>query len=120
MGGERRDVRPWNGSSGPGRPETKGSYRDIDLLPVVEEALRKTAWTPGLKRAGLKYQSIYHTRCTFTTLMLSAGENMGWVQQMMEHASLKMIQERYYRFIPNLTHTDNSFSQFTPNSAPIS
>jgi hypothetical protein len=33
---------------------------------------------------------------------------MGWVQQMMGHASLKMIQERYYRFIPNLTHDGSS------------
>jgi integrase len=89
-----------------GRPKTKGSYRDIDMLPVVEEALReqrrqnstkspyvflsndgnpvdgetlrKTTWTPGLKRAGLEYRSMYHTRHTFATLMLSAGENMGW------------------------------------------
>lgn len=119
-----------------GRPKTKGSYRDIDMLPVVEEALRgqrrqnrakskyvflnndgnpvdgetlrKTTWTPGLKRAGLEYRSIYHTRHTFATLMLSSGENMGWVQRMMGHASLKMIQERYYRYIPNLTHSDGS------------
>jgi integrase len=105
-----------------GRPKTKGSYRDIDMLPVVEEALReqrrqnstkspyvflsndgnpvddetlrKTTWTPGLKRADQEYRPMYHTRHTFATLMLSAGENMGWVQQMKGHASLKMIQER--------------------------
>ena len=40
--------------------------------------------------------------------MLSAGENVGWVQQMMGHSSLRMIQERYYRYIPNLTHLDGS------------
>ncbi len=119
-----------------GRPKTKGSYRDIDMLPVVEaalkdqrkqnraksryvflnndgkpvdgETLRKTTWTPGLNRAGLEYRSMYHTRHTFATLMLSSGENMGWVQRMMGHASLKMIQERYYRYIPNLTHADGS------------
>lgn len=37
---------------------------------------------------------MYHTRHTFASLMLSAGENMGWVQQLKGHASLKMIQER--------------------------
>jgi integrase len=68
----------------------------------------RPTWTPGLKRAGLEYRSMYHTRHTFATLMLSAGENMGWVQQMVGHASLKMIQERYYRFIPNLIHDDGS------------
>ncbi|MBC2734075.1 MAG: site-specific integrase [Desulfobacteraceae bacterium] len=119
-----------------GRPKTKGSYRDIVMLPSVEEALReqrrriglkspyvflntdgkpiegetlrKTTWTPTLKRAGLEYRSMYHTRHTFATLMLSCGENVGWVQQMMGHASLRMIQERYYRYIPNLTHADGS------------
>jgi integrase len=79
-----------------------------DGNPIDGETLRKTSWTPGFKRAGLKYRSMYHTRHTFTTLMLSAGENLGWVKQMMGHASLKMIQECYYRFIPNLPHTDGS------------
>lgn len=119
-----------------GRPKTKGSYRDIHMLPVVEEALRdqrrrnklkspyvflnkdgepvdgetlrKTTWTPGLERVGLEYRSMYHTRHTFATLMLSSGENVGWVQRMMGHASLQMIHQRYYRYIPNLTHADGS------------
>jgi integrase len=119
-----------------GRPKTRGSYRDIAMLPVVEEALRdqykkqtckskyvflntegnpidgetlrKTTWTPALKRAGLKYRSMYHTRHSFATLMISAGESVGWVQSMMGHASLRMIQEHYFRFIPNLTHEDGS------------
>jgi hypothetical protein len=33
-----------------------------------------------MKRAGLEYRSMCHTRHTIATLMLSAGENMGWVQ----------------------------------------
>ena len=40
--------------------------------------------------------------------MLSAGENIGWVQRLMGHTSLRMIQERHYRYIPNLTHLDGS------------
>jgi integrase len=119
-----------------GRPKTKGSRRDVDILPVVDDALkeqrretglkspyvflntdenpidgetlRKWTWTPALEKAGLEYRSMYHTRHTFATLMLSAGENVGWVQQMMGHTSLRMIQERYYRYIPNLTHLDGS------------
>ncbi len=119
-----------------GRPKTKGSRRDVDILPVVDDALkeqrretglkspyvflntdenpidgetlRKWTWTPALEKAGLENRSMYHTRHTFATLMLSAGENVGWVQQMMGHTSLRMIQERYYRYIPNLTHLDGS------------
>jgi len=119
-----------------GRPKTKGSRRGVDILPLVEdvlkeqrrkkvlnspyvflntdgnpidgETLRKWTWTPALKKAGLEYRSMYHTRHTFATLMLSAGENVGWVQRMMGHTSLRMIQERYYGYIPNLTHLDGS------------
>lgn len=119
-----------------GRPKTKGSYRDIAILPIVEEALsdqrkkqiikseyvflntdgkpidgeslRKTTWTPALKRASLEYRSMYNTRHSFATLMISSGESVGWVQSMMGHASLRMIQEHYFRFIPNLTHVDGS------------
>jgi integrase len=43
---------------------------------------------------------MYHTRHTLATLVLSTGENMGWVQQMMGQAPLKMTPERYHRFIP--------------------
>jgi len=48
------------------------------------------------------------TRHTFATLMVSSGENLGWVQKMMGHSSLKMIFEHYYAHIPNLTHQDGS------------
>ena len=48
------------------------------------------------------------TRHTFATLMITSGENLGWVQKMMGHASLKMIVEKYYAYIPNMTHSDGS------------
>ena len=119
-----------------GRPKTKGSYRTIDMLPITQralreqaartmfksdyvflnkdgkpidlETLRKNAWAKGLKRAGIVYRPMIQTRHTFATLMVSAGENLGWVQKMMGHSSLKMIFEHYYAHIPNLTHQDGS------------
>jgi integrase len=109
------------------KPKTPGSYRDIKMLPPVIEALlelkqnckRKSdyvflnkkgrpllpnsinyhIWKPGLKKAGLEPRSLYTTRHTFATLMLDSGEHPGWVQKMMGHASLKMIYERYYKYI---------------------
>jgi integrase len=121
------------------RPKTRGSYREVDILPVVEGALREErrktglrspyvflnterepvkgksvsdwTWTNALKKAGLEYRSMYHTRHSFATLMLSSGENMGWVQRILGHTSLRMIQEHYFRYIPNLTHADGSAFQ---------
>ena len=61
-------------------------FLNNDGNPLDCETLQKTTWTPGLKRAALEYRLMYHTRHSFATLMLSAGENMRWVQQMMGHA----------------------------------
>ena len=119
-----------------GRPKTEGSYRTIDILPMVHtalqeqasrtrlkskyvflnfddkpidvETLRKNAWTEGLKGAKIDYRPMIQTRHTFATLMITSGENIGWVQKMMGHSSLKMIVEKYYSFIPNMTHNDGS------------
>ena len=45
------------------------------------------------------------TRHTFATIMLSEGENIGWVQNMLGHSSLQMIFTRYYAWIPRKTRT---------------
>ena len=119
-----------------GRPKTKGSIRNVEMLPPVVEALKDQekvtrgksdyvflnyydrpllpnsvsfhVWKPALKEAGLKARSLYQTRHTFATLMLDAGELPGWVQKMMGHESLKMILERYYSFIRNYQRDDGS------------
>jgi integrase len=118
------------------RPKTHSSYRDIEMLPMVYEALkdqarqtrlrskyvfvnkedkpieietiRKNAWKRGLKKAGIEYRPIIQTRHTFATLMVSTGENLGWVMKMMGHSSLKMITDKYFSYIPNVNHMDGS------------
>lgn len=119
-----------------GRPKTNSSYRDIDMLPMVYDALkeqglrtrlrskyvflnpdnkpieietlRKNAWSKGLKKAGIDYRPVIQTRHTFATMMVSSGENLGWIQKMMGHSSLKMITDKYFSYIPNMTHHDGS------------
>ncbi|MGA7826639.1 MAG: hypothetical protein WCA04_03205 [Geobacteraceae bacterium] len=48
------------------------------------------------------------TRHTFATLMLSEGENIGWVQNMLGHGSLQMIFTKYYSWIPRKTRNDGA------------
>ena len=133
------------GEEGP--PKTEGSYRTIDMLPMVRtalleqvqhtrlkskyvflnpegrpidvETLRKNAWSKGLKSIEIEYRPMIQTRHTFATLMISAGENIGWVQRMMGHASLKMIVEKYYSYVPNMTHNDGSIfvEEYTARAA---
>ena len=110
-----------------GKTKTKKSKRFIDCIEFVVEALekqrkltgkgkyifltkdgdrmtpdhyRKVVWVPALENAGFEYRPPIQTRHTFATLMLSAGEDIGWVQNMLGHSSLQMIFTRYYAWIP--------------------
>ena len=126
-----------------GVPKTNKSKRYIDCLDVVVEALdeqrkisgndthifterdgkrmttdhyRNVVWKKTLTKAGLEYRPPIQTRHTFATMMISAGEELGWVQNMMGHSSLQMIFTRYYAWIPNKTRNDGSaFKNFTKN-----
>jgi integrase len=118
-----------------GKTKTKKSNRFVDCNDFVVEALeeqrklsgkgkyifltkggdrinpdhfRKVVWTSALERAGLEYRPPIQTRHTFATMMLSAGEDIGWVQNMLGHSSLQMIFTRYYAWIPSKTRNDGS------------
>ena len=64
--------------------------------------MRKTCWTPALKRAGVVYRNPYQTRHTYASTLLSAGENPLWVAQQMGHKDWSMIIRRYGRWIPEV------------------
>ncbi len=116
-----------------GKPKTKKSKRFVTCLPEVIDALntqkkltgnrqhifltkdgnrmtpdhfRKEVWIPVFKKAGIEYVPPMQTRHTFATMMLSAGEDVGWVQNMLGHSSLQMIFQRYYSWIPQKTRSD--------------
>jgi hypothetical protein len=63
---------------------------------------------PALKKAGFEYRPPMQTRHSFATMMLSFGEDIGWVQHMLGHSSLQMIFTRYYSWIPRKTRNDGS------------
>ena len=117
------------------KTKTKKSKRYVDCIDFVVEALeeqkrltgkskyifltkngdrmnpdhyRNVVWTPVLKKAGLAYRPPIQTRHTFATMMLSFGEDIGWVQHMLGHSSLQMIFTRYYSWIPKKTRNDGS------------
>lgn len=128
-----------------GVPKTKKSKRYINCLPQVLDALkeqrkltgdkkhifltmdgrrmtpdhiRKEVWMPALEKAGLDYRPPIQTRHSFATMMLSAREDVGWVQNMLGHASLQMIYQRYYAWIPKDTRSDGqSFLRHVENKA---
>ena len=127
-------------------PKTKKSKRYIQCLPRVLDALeeqlmftgeqeyifltsegrrmtpdhlRKEVWVPALKRAGMEYRPPLQTRHTFATMMLTAGEDIGWVQNMLGHSSLQMIFTRYYAWIPSETRSDGqAFARYAERTEP--
>ncbi len=118
-----------------GKTKTKKSKRYIDCLSPVVDALlaqklltgnndhifctkngelmspdhfREVIWKKALKKAGLHYRPPIQTRHTFATMMITAGEDIGWVQKMLGHSTLQMIFNHYYAWISQKTRTDGS------------
>lgn len=119
-----------------GKPKTMKSNREIDLLPPVIDALRRqmantdkrsyyvflnlsgkpmtpdhvrnVVWKPALIKSGIEYRPPMQTRHTFATMMINAGEDIGWVQRMLGHSSLQMIYTKYYSWIKKRTRNDGA------------
>ena len=121
---------------GRGRTKTPGSKRHVEMLPIVQQAfrgqrsasqlrspyvfpsqtggplditnLRERVWKSALRRAKLRYRTMYQTRHTFATLALQSGEQIGWVSKQLGHTTDEMVIRHYAKFIPNLTRQDGS------------
>ncbi|WP_420841665.1 tyrosine-type recombinase/integrase [Endozoicomonas acroporae] len=66
-----------------------------------DQPIRKTLWTPALKKAGVAYRNPYQTRHTYASMMLSSGEHPMWVAKQMGHADWTMIARRYGKWMPD-------------------
>lgn len=75
-----------------------------------DQELRKSFWTPTIRRAGVRYRNPYQTRHTYASMMLSAGEHPMWVAKQMGHTSFLMISRVYGRYIPNESDTSGDLA----------
>lgn len=131
-----------------GDPKTVSSIREIDMLPVVQKALReqyaltglksKTVfetrfgrgfscasgvtqihWHPLIKRCLLSKRDFYHTRHSFATMMIGAGEDILWVASMLGHADASITLKFYAKYRPNNAVQRASFleNEFDESSA---
>lgn len=64
-----------------------------------DQAIRKSAWSPALKKSGVRYRNPYQTRHTYASMMLTAGESPIWVSNQMGHSDTAMIFRNYGRWI---------------------
>jgi len=68
-----------------------------------DEAIRQGPWKTAIKKSGARYRRPYQTRHTYASMMLTAGEPLGWVASQMGHADLSMLARVYARWIKSAT-----------------
>ena len=134
-----------------GKPKTKASIRTIDMLPQCEQFLKAQQkitglstnvfysttkknkeihgsgsffklWKRTLEKCNLEYRSIYQTRHTFASNMLSNKEDIFWVSKTMGHKNINITIERYACYIRSnrarkTTFLDDDLNGFCTNLA---
>ena len=73
-------------------PKTKQAWDGAD-------AIRKKAWVPILKKAGVRYRNPYQTRHTFATSHISRGVNLFWLADQMGHKGPEMLFRHYGKYL---------------------
>ncbi|ELA6496158.1 site-specific integrase [Salmonella enterica] len=63
------------------------------------DAIRKKAWVPTLKKAGVRYRNPYQTRHTFATRHISQGVNLFWLAGQMGHKGPEMLFRNYGSYL---------------------
>lgn len=63
------------------------------------DAIRKKAWVPTLKKAGIRYRNPYQTRHTFATRHISQGANLFWLAGQMGHKGPEMLFRHYGSYL---------------------
>lgn len=63
--------------------------------------IREKLWRPAALRSGVRYRTVYQTRHTFTSMILSAGEPLAWVSKQLGHRDVVFTARTYAKWVPN-------------------
>lgn len=63
------------------------------------DAIRKKAWVPTLRKAGIRYRNPYQTRHTYATRHISQGANLFWLAGQMGHKGPEMLFRHYGSYL---------------------
>ncbi|WP_426576733.1 Arm DNA-binding domain-containing protein [Xenorhabdus stockiae] len=74
------------------------------------DAIRKKAWVPTLRKAGIRYRNPYQTRHTFATKHISQGANLFWLASQMGHKGPEMLFRHYGTYLE--AYSGNTERQF--------
>lgn len=73
------------------------------------DAIRKKAWVPALKKAGVRYRNPYQTRHTYATMHISMNANLFWLAYQMGHKGPEMLFRHYGKFLKE--YQDSALSE---------
>ncbi|MDQ1341001.1 MAG: Integrase [Campylobacterota bacterium] len=112
-------------------PKTKNSIRDVEILDTLKpfilehqelsddnksgyvfetsfgrpfnttDKISYWYWRPLLKELDIPYRNLYQMRHTFASMMISEGEDILWVSNMLGHKDSSMTLQKYARYIKN-------------------
>ncbi len=71
-----------------------------DARPVNAAYVRFKIWYPLLRHAGVRDVRLHDLRHTYASLLLQAGEPLGYVKTQLGHSSIQVTVDRYGHFIP--------------------
>jgi len=116
--------------------KTKSSVRDIDMLSQVEMFLKnqqkltslnkkvflkkqdkdfyssvdfKNIWKELLNKCHLEYRNVYQTRHSFTSNIISNGEDVFWASQMLGHKNMNITLDKYSKYIKSKKSKKKTF-----------
>jgi len=64
-----------------------------------DQPIRKTMWTPALKKAGVRYRRPYNTRHSYASMLLTDGERIQWVANQLGHADWAFTARTYAAYM---------------------
>jgi integrase len=75
--------------------------------------IRDGLWKKVLKKAYVKYRTIYQTRHTFCSINLQNGEDLIWVSRILGHKNPRITLEKYSKYIPTNSNKGTIFDNLT-------
>jgi integrase len=90
--------------------------------PLNAQHLRFKVWYRVLRHAGLRGVRLHDLRHTYASLLLQAGEPIGYVKQQLGHSSIQVTVDRYGHFVPgaNRSAVDRLAERTTPSNLDFS